>query len=54
MAESTPDEGATKAINYSLKRWTVLIRYLDDCNLPIDNNWLENQMRSSCAALTAA
>ena len=34
-----------KAINYSLKRWEALIRYLDDGNVPIDNNWVENQMR---------
>ncbi|EXU33300.1 transposase IS66 family protein, partial [Acinetobacter baumannii 24845_9] len=25
--------------------WTALSRYLDDGNLPIDNNWIENQMR---------
>ena len=30
-----------KAINYSLKRWQALCRYLDDGNLPIDNNWIE-------------
>jgi len=30
-----------KAINYSLKRWEALSRYLDDGNLPIDNNWIE-------------
>ena len=35
----------TKAIEYCLKRWTALTRYLDDGNLPIDNNWAENQMR---------
>ncbi len=34
-----------RAINYSLKRWPALSRYLDNGNLPIDNNWLENQMR---------
>ena len=34
-----------KAINYSLKRWDALSRYLDDGNLPICNNWVENQMR---------
>ena len=34
-----------KAINYSLKRWQALSRYLDDGNLPIDNNWAENSMR---------
>ncbi|WP_111895376.1 IS66 family transposase [Acinetobacter sp. MB5] len=36
---------AAKAINYSLKRWQALSRYLDDGNLPICNNWVENQMR---------
>ena len=35
----------TKAINYTLKRWPALSRYLDDGNLPICNNWVENQMR---------
>ena len=30
---------------YSLKRWPALSRYLDNGNLPIGNNWLENQMR---------
>ncbi|MEB3768412.1 IS66 family transposase [Acinetobacter sp. MD2] len=34
-----------KAINYSLKRWHALCRYLDDGELPICNNWVENQMR---------
>lgn len=34
-----------KAINYSLKRWTALTQFLDDGNLPIDNNWLENRIR---------
>jgi hypothetical protein len=34
-----------KAINYSLKRWSALSLYLDEGNLPIDNNWVENQMR---------
>ena len=30
-----------KALDYSLKRWAALVRYLDDGNLPIDNNWIE-------------
>lgn len=33
-----------KAINYSLKRWSDLSCYLDDGNLPICNNWIENQI----------
>ncbi len=34
-----------KAIDYSLKRWEPLIRYLDDGAIPIDNNWIENLVR---------
>jgi len=34
-----------KAIDYSLKRWTALTRFLDDSQIPIDNNWCENQIR---------
>jgi transposase len=34
-----------KALDYSLKRWEALTRYLLDGNVPIDNNWLENQIR---------
>jgi transposase len=41
-----PDGSASaKAIDYSLKRWKALIRYIDDGNLPIDNNWMENRIR---------
>jgi transposase len=41
-----PDGSATaKAIDYSLRRWTALTRFLDDGDLPIDNNWVENQIR---------
>ena len=34
-----------KALDYSLKRWIALTRYLDDGAVPIDNNWCENQIR---------
>ena len=34
-----------KAIDYSLKRWEALVRYLDDGHVPMDNNWIENQVR---------
>ena len=41
------DGGATaKAIDYSLKRWPALMRYLDDPALPIDNNYDEQQIRT--------
>ena len=39
------NSGISRALDYSLKRWAALTRYLDDGQLPIDNNWIENQMR---------
>ncbi|WP_395147518.1 IS66 family transposase [Moraxella atlantae] len=42
---TTKNASITKAIEYCLKRWQALTRYLDDGSLPIDNNWAENQMR---------
>ena len=40
-------EGSTtaKALDYSLRRWVALTRFVDDGQLPIDNNWIENQIR---------
>ena len=32
-------------MDYSLKRWGALTRYLDDRQLPIDNNRIEQQIR---------
>ena len=41
-----PDGSATaRAIDYSLNRWQALTRFVDDGALPIDNNWVENQIR---------
>jgi transposase len=41
-----PEGSATaKAIDYSLKRWKALTRFIDDGDLPADNNWVENQLR---------
>ncbi|MDP9652037.1 IS66 family transposase [Paraburkholderia caledonica] len=37
--------GIANALDYSLKRWEALTRYLDDGSVPIDNNWVENQIR---------
>ncbi|KPU61288.1 transposase IS66 family protein [Pseudomonas fluorescens] len=34
-----------KALDYCLKRWIALTRYLDDGAVPIDNNPVENQIR---------
>ena len=44
--QRVPDGSATaKAIDYSLGRWGPLTHYLDDGAVPIDNNWVENQIR---------
>ena len=41
-----PDgSGTMKAIDYSLKRWDALTTFLGDPHTPIDNNWVENQIR---------
>lgn len=42
---ASKNAGIAQAIDYCLKRWTALTQYLDDGDLPIDNNWAENQMR---------
>jgi hypothetical protein len=34
-----------KALDYSLKRWMALTRYLEDGAVPIDNNAVENPIR---------
>jgi transposase len=41
----TNGTATAKAIDYSLNRWTALVRYLDDPALPIDNNHNERQIR---------
>lgn len=41
-----PEGSATaKALDYSLRRWVALTRFVDDGQLPVDNNWIENQIR---------
>ncbi len=39
------NSATAKALGYSLKRWGALTRFLDDPQLPVDNNWIENQIR---------
>ncbi len=34
-----------KAIDYSLKRWKQLTRFVDDGDVPMSNNWVENHIR---------
>lgn len=44
--QRVPDGSATaRAIDYSLKRWKALTRYIDDGDLPAENNWVEKQIR---------
>ncbi|CRM26372.1 Transposase [Pseudomonas sp. 31 E 6] len=44
--ELVPEGSATaKALDYSLKRWVALTRYLNDGAVPIDNNRVENTIR---------
>jgi transposase len=42
---ATDGTALAQALGYSLKRWAALTRYLDDGRLPIDNNWVVNQIR---------
>lgn len=37
----TEGSAIAKALDYSLKRWGALARYLDDGAVPIDNNWVK-------------
>lgn len=41
----TDGTATAKTLDYSLKRWVALTRFVDDARLPIDNNWIENQIR---------
>jgi transposase len=41
----TNGTATAKALDYSLKRWAALTRFVQDARLPIDNNWIENQIR---------
>ena len=37
--------GSATMIDYSLKRWTQLTRFVQDGDMPISNNWVEKQIR---------
>jgi transposase len=43
--KATDGTAMAKAIDYSLKRWAALTRFLEDAAVPIDNNWIENRIR---------
>lgn len=42
---ATDGTAMARAIDYSLKRWRALTRFLSDGAVPIDNNWIENRIR---------
>jgi len=42
---ATDGTGIARAIDYSLNRWEALTRFVDDGNLPPDNNHIENRIR---------
>ena len=39
------NSASAKALDYSLNRWAALTRFVDDGQLPVDNNWVENRIR---------
>jgi transposase len=44
----TPKSRLGKAINYTIKRWKKLLRFIRDGRIPIDNNRVENDIRPFC------
>ncbi len=43
-----PESLIGKAVNYALKLWRRLIKYVEDGIIPIDNNSVENALRPEC------
>ena len=41
----THGSATVKALDYSLRRWSALTRFVGNGQLPIDNNHIENQIR---------
>lgn len=41
----TPGSATARAIDYTLRRWVALTRFIEDGQLPVDNNHIENQIR---------
>ena len=40
-----PASALGKALSYTLNQWPKLVRHLEHPELPVDNNYLENQIR---------
>ena len=45
QAQTLGNSGVRKAIDYTLRRWSVLARVIDHGAFPIDNNPIENAIR---------
>ena len=41
----TGGSATAKAMDYRIKRWAARTRYLNEGQLPVDKNWIENQIR---------
>jgi transposase len=41
----TDGSATAKALDYSLRRWSALTRFVSEGQLPVDNNHIENQIR---------
>jgi transposase len=46
---AVPKSPMGMALDYTIKRWDILLNYLYDGSLEIDNNWVENAIRPQCA-----
>jgi transposase len=44
-SQTSPKGFLGKAVNYTLKNWPLLVRYLENGNIPPDNNAAENAIR---------
>jgi transposase len=44
-SKAPPRSALAKAVQYTLNRWTALVRYVDDGRLPLDTNAVENSIR---------
>ena len=43
--KATDGTALARALDYSIKRWEALTRYVEDGRLPIDNNHLKTRIR---------
>ncbi len=45
----TPNSALGKALGYTTRQWPKLVRHLDHPEMPVDNNYIERQIKSFCA-----